>query len=557
MPTPPPRLLHLLGQASRARTAAEFAVASRFPAATQRAKLRAILRANAHTAFGRAHGFGSIRGPADFARRVPIMRPDDLQPWVERMMQGERDLITAESPVAYVTTTGSTGPAKYIPITPSYRAEFQKTVHVAVWHLFLRFPEAFTGRVLYFVGSRRVKTAPDGLDIGAMSGFNFTEMPAVVRAAYAWPYELFEVPHLPTRTWLALHLAVIRDVTLIAGVFPAPIVYLLRALEREAPRLAWHVRRGTLPDDLTLTADQRAFFAAMLEPRPEVADRLARIETEPARAVELALPNLRLAYCWMTATAGLFVPELQHRLGSDVPVRDAIYAACEGWCSIPMGEAEPGGALAVTSHFFEFLPVAALEAGHLDDVRTVEQLKDGEQYFILVTNSAGMYRYLLGDIVEVCGFHNATPRIRFVRKVGAASDLVGEKLEESHVTAAVGAALHTYGLRATWFTLVPITDRPELGYDLYLELAPAADATRVAAFEADLDDVLRQHAAGYNFCRSGGLLTPVRTLHLAPGSYDTWRQHAVAGGAAEAQLKTAHLVSGPDRVPAELRPAAR
>ncbi len=534
----PPPILHRLGQLSRRRTAREFARAALDPEAAQLDRLRAALRANADTEFGRAHGFDSIRTPAEYAARVPVTSPDDLQVWMARSIEGERGLLSAEDPMAYVTTTGSTGPAKYIAITPSYKAEFQKTVHVAVWHLYRRFPEAFRGRVLYFVGSRRVRVAPDGLDVGAMSGFNFTELPAMVRALYAWPYELFLVSDLRTRTWLALHLAAIRDVTLVAGVFPAPIVYLLRDLVELAPRLAEHVRRGTLPEDLALSAEQRAFFGRLVHPRPDVADRLARIADRPEDAVALAMPRLRLVYCWMTSTAGLFVPELKRRLGPRVAVRDAIYAACEGWCSIPMGDEEPGGALAVTSHYFEFEP----EDG--GEPVGAAALEDGRRYFILITHSGGVYRYRLGDLVEVCGFYERTPRIRFVRKEGAASDLVGEKLEEAHVNDAVSRVLTD----PTWFSLVAAPG-DTLGYDLYLEgEAPPGLAER-------LDGALREAAAGYNFTRSGGLLRPVGVRTVPAGTYAAWRQEAVAGGAAEAQLKTAHLLPGVERLPEAIRAA--
>lgn len=540
----PPPILHRLGQLSRRRTARAFDRAALDPTAAQLERLRAEIGANAGTEFGRQYGFDSIRTPADLASRVPLMRPDDLQVWMERVIGGERNLLTAEAPFAYVTTTGSTGAAKYIPITPAYKAEFQKTVHAAVWHLYREFTPAFRGRLLYFVGSRRVRVAPDGLDIGAMSGLNFTEMPAVIRALYAWPYELFCVPDLRTRTWLALHLATIRDVTLVAGVFPAPIVYLLRDLEAMADELAHHVGKGTLPERLELTPAQRAFFARMVRPRPDVAARLALIPKRPDEAVSLALPRLHLVYCWVTSTAGLFVPELKRRLGPGVHVRDAIYAACEGWCSIPMGDERPGGALAVTSHFFEFIPEDVYDAGG-EATLTAEQLEDGGRYYIVITNAGGMYRYVLGDLVEVCGFYHRTPRIQFLRKAGAASDLCGEKLEESHVNDAVSRVLG----EVTWFSLVAVPGET-LGYDLYLEGAPEPGL-------ADrLDASLRASAAGYDFCRSGGLLRPVVVRSVPPGSYHAWRQDAVAAGAAEAQLKTAHLLPSADRLPAAMREAA-
>ncbi|MBS2024183.1 MAG: GH3 auxin-responsive promoter family protein, partial [Deltaproteobacteria bacterium] len=349
-----PALLHALGHLSRVKFAREFARAAPDPRGTQEAKLRQLLSANAGTEYGAQHGFQSLKSPQEFAQRVPIMTPADLEPLVRRQMEGARNVLTAEPPVYYVRTTGSTGVPKHVPITRAYVNEFQRTVHVSLFHLRRLVPSAFLGRALYFVGSRRVAKAPDGCDVGTMSGFNFTEMPQVVRAVYAWPYELFEVQDLRARTLLSLVLAALGDVSLIAGIFPAPIVYLLRDLDAQAGVLARILRDGKLPSDLALTSVQRSFFEGLLKgPRRSLAQRMDRAASAPEGSrVPIALPSLRLVYCWTTATAGLYVPELQRRVGERVLVRDAIYSACEGWCSIPMGESEPGGALATTSHFY-------------------------------------------------------------------------------------------------------------------------------------------------------------------------------------------------------------
>ncbi|HUS67319.1 MAG TPA: GH3 auxin-responsive promoter family protein [Kofleriaceae bacterium] len=554
-----PALLHLLGQATRLRTAGAFALAARDPGATQEARLVGLMRKNADTEYGRRHGFSDITSPATYARRLPLMTPADLEPWVDRLMAGERKLLTAADPVYYVRTTGSTGNAKHVPITAAYKAEFQKTVHVALWHLYARFPAAFVGRALYFVGSRRVARAADGNDIGTMSGFNFTELPPVLRAIYAWPYELFEVGDLTTRSYLALWLACLGDISLIAGIFPAPMVYLLRELSARADELAHDFRTGTLSPSLGLTAEQRAFFARFADkPRPELADRLTRAARAPEHeTARIAWPRLRLAYCWTTSTAGLYVPELSRRLGEGVAVRDAIYSACEGWCSIPMGEEEPGGALAVTSHYFEFIPESDFDAG-LRETRTAAELEDGRRYYIVLSTGAGLYRYLLGDIVEVCGFHHATPRIRFVRKAGAASNLVGEKLDESHVTRAVGGSLVQAGLEATWFTLAPELGGAEPGYALLVELAPAsasADDAAIESLRSNVDRALGDASYDYGRLRAGGQLRPLVLHRLPAGSYQRVRQSKVKDGSAEAQLKTAHLVSDANGLPPELRPA--
>ena len=53
---------------------------------------------------------------------------------------------------------------------------------------------------------------------------------------------------------------------------------------------------------------------------------------------------------------------------------------------------------------------------------------------MVVTTGGGLYRYPLRDVVEVVGFVNECPLLRFVGRARRVSDLVGEKLDESHVS---------------------------------------------------------------------------------------------------------------------------
>jgi hypothetical protein len=545
-------LRHALGQALRTPHALRFAAASRRPARAQAALLREILARGASSELGRRLGLGSIAGPAEYARRVPIMTAGDLSAYASRLMKGERGLLTPDPPIFYAATTGTSGAHKVVPVTARYRADFQKTVHVALSHMFARFPAAFTSRVLYFVAARRVFQADDGLDVGYMSGFNYTVMPRVARALYAWPYEMFSVADLAARAYLAVLFAVRGDVSIIAGVFPLGIVQLLRDLETHAEALARDLRRGTLDGAPGLTPAERARFTAMIDPRPDLAERLARAARAPVEEkVAEALPRLRLCYCWTTSTAGLYVPELARRLGPRVAVRDAIYAASEAWCNVTLGDEEPGGPAAVSSVFLELVPEEELEEAAPRTVG-VEAAEDGRRYGVVVTTSAGLYRYAVGDVVEVAGRHHATPRIRFVRKTGASSNLAGELLDETHVTAAVPAALAAAGASATWFALVADPAGPLPGYDLRLELAPGSPAPDLAALGADVDRRLVAGALTYGD-KLGTRLRPIRVVLVPAGRWEAWRRARLASGAGDAQLKTVHLV--PAGAPAGVLPA--
>ena len=84
------------------------------PAATQQEKLLQIVRRNRDTLYGREHDFEHIHTAEDFRARVPINSYDTLTPYIERMLRGERNILTADQPMMFATTSGTTGRSKLI-----------------------------------------------------------------------------------------------------------------------------------------------------------------------------------------------------------------------------------------------------------------------------------------------------------------------------------------------------------------------------------------------------------------------------------------------------------
>jgi hypothetical protein len=435
-----------------------------------------------------------------------------------------------------------------VPVTGTYRAELLSTGTVAMCHLYRRFPGAFQGRVLYFASPRRDEFAPDGLDVGGMSGFNLTEQSPLVQAVYAWPYALFLVKDLEARAYVALLEALCGDVSFITGVFPLAIVVLLRRLVADGDRLVHDLARGTLDGAPGLTADERAFFGRRARPRPDLARRLeAALRLPEDQIAAAAFPLLRLVYCWNTATAALYLPELRRRLGPDVAIRDAIFAASEAWCNVPMGTQTPGGPLAVNVCYFEFIEEEDYNRGSRATL-PLAGLVVGKRYHVVTSNETGYYRYLLGDVVEVTGYHHRTPCVHFVRREGAKSNLAGELLDESHVNLAVAGAIARAGLDVTYFALVANVTGALPGYDLHLE----GPTDALASLLADVEAALGQLAVNYADCLAKGLLRPLKARPLAPGSYDAWKRRRLAKGGGEAQLKAVHLVSDAGQLAVEL-----
>jgi hypothetical protein len=205
--------------------------------------------------------------------------------------------------------------------------------------------------------------------------------------------------------------------------------------------------------------------------------------------------------CWgdQAATPGF------HELRAALPrvlVQPKGLLATEAVVTIPLGDAHP---VAITSHFFEFLD----DAG---EPRMVHELEIGQRYEVVVSNGAGLWRYRLGDIVEVTGYVHATPSLRFVGRAGVVSDLRGEKLTDAMIAEA---------LREVWAVTTPppralIRARDDLagaGYELCMERAPREMLDRcVDRVEAAL---LRNPQ--YAVARRLGQLAPLRAC-IVPSS---------------------------------------
>ena len=87
-------------------------------------------------------------------------------------------------------------------------------------------------------------------------------------------------------------------------------------------------------------------------------------------------------------------------------------------------------------NFFEFVEKSLWEAGE-PVFLSLDEIEEGEQYYVFTTTQGGLYRYDIDDIIEVTGRFNETPTIRFVQKGKGITNLTGEKLYESQLIQAI------------------------------------------------------------------------------------------------------------------------
>jgi hypothetical protein len=528
-----------------------FADARRFEEAThdateaQRRKLLSILRANRDTAYGRKHGFGSIRGIDDFQRNVPINSYESLEPYVARMADGEASVLTAEAPLMFALTSGTTGKAKHIPVNPSSLAEYIHAVQTHTWRVLEDHPEAGAGQFLV-TSSRDVEGRTSaGIPYGAMSGLVVRRQPELVRSRFVLPYEVGLITNVELKYYLTLRMALSSSVTALSSLNPSTIVLLCEKLQQYSEQLIRDVRDGTATALGPLPEWLGKVIAPRLAPDSRRADELAGLlkNSGELRPTEV-WPGLATVLCWKGGTMPLYFRQLQ-RWFPGVPIRDRGYLASEGCGSIPLTDAGSAGALAITTGFFEFIPVEAREQPN-PPVLTCAELQPNRDAYVLFTTSAGLYRYDINDVIRVVDFYRDVPLIEFVRKGRGMTSLTGEKLAEQQVTAAVLSATERLQTADAirHFAAVPVFGSPPR-YAFFLELGQEMSDEQLQALAARLDHALCEENVEYESKRESLRLGPPLLRVVAPGTFEAYRQERVSGGAPEAQVKVPHLT--PDR----------
>lgn len=233
---------------------------------------------------------------------------------------------------------------------------------------------------------------------------------------------------------------------------------------------------------------------------------------ESIRDTQRAWPKLRVISCWTDAGCVHAAAEVARRF-PHARIEPKGLLSTEGFVSIPFDGAN---VLAYRSHFIELrngdriVPACEASLGRYD---------------VVLTTGGGLYRYATDDLVDVIGFRDACPILRFAGRASHISDHFGEKLHEAFVREQIERALGETGIVARYASLAFEGDR----YALLIDSDHAIDA-----LAPRLDDLLRE-SFHYDYCRRLGQLAP---LGIARAKEDL-----AAGGRRLGDVKPSALAS--------------
>lgn len=498
-------------------------------AAIQRAQLRRLLHSARSTEFGNRHGFPSLARLSDdelipaFRRAVPVADYSAFRGPISEMREnGRPDVLWPGLVMDYAQTSGTTAGDKFIPVSSqmmrsNYLAALDIFAHSARFGISLPFITA--GRALFLGGSSDLTTNRHGVRTGDLSG--------IVTPLIRWPISEIYSPG--------------KDIALMSH-WPSKI----EAMARECLR-----------QDIRMINGMPSWGLVLMDRVLELAREEGSIG--PGDGIDKVWPNLTL-FVHGGVKYAPFESRVRQRYsgssdGPDIPYRLELYPASEGFIAMQDTPRDPGLRLLTDiGNFYEFIPLEEIDdalAGRSSaGAFTCDKVEPGVRYVVCMTTCAGLWRYVIGDVVEFEGAPRdaagrggwsrgpggktgpACPaRLRIVGRHRHFINAFGENLIVEHIENAVARAAASHGIGVGEFTAAPVYPTPATrpGLELAIEVPEAVSALwkqrpeAASAFRDAFDRAIKEQNVDYTTKRTDDVgMAPPTVTAVPMGTFHRW-----------------------------------
>ncbi|MDR2040944.1 MAG: GH3 auxin-responsive promoter family protein, partial [Tannerella sp.] len=417
----------------------------------QQEQLKRIVKRAGKTEWGKKHGYGSIRDYATYARRVPLQTYETLKSSIQRMINGEEDILWPSAVKWYARSSGTTNDkSKFIPVTREIlRSSHYRGGYDTVGLYLRNYPESrfFSKKGLVLGGSHSLSPLNRKAHCGDLSALLIQHIPSWVNLVRIPPKRIILMDEWESKIKAIVEHTWNKDVGNLSGI-PSWMLTLIKAVLKKAGR-------ETLTE---VWPNLEVFFHG-------------GISFEPYRTqYESLIPSNHMHYM-------------------------ETYNASEGFFGI---QDDPGDASLLLmldyGTFYEFIPMT--ESGVESPVALpLEEVKVGENYALVLSTAGGLWRYRIGDTVRFTSLfpHKFVISGRTQHYINA----FGEELMVDNAEKGIQMACRQTGAEVNGYTAAPLflLDKGKGRHQWLIEFekSPAS----IEAFAAALDNALQTLNSDY------------------------------------------------------------
>lgn len=456
-----------------------------------------------------------------FTSLVPIVSHADLDPYIQRIADGETSPLLTQEPITVLSLSSGTteGRQKYVPFTCHSSQTTLQIFRLSAAYRSRFYPIKEGGRILEFIYAGKEFKTPGGLTVGTAtthyySSKEFKTKQETTKSFTCSPREVISGGDFGQCTYchllLGLHFS--KQVEFVASAFSYTIVQAFSLFEDTWRDICADIKEGSLSSRITLPRMRKAVLA-LIRPNPSLASRIEEVCTELESnmgwlgLIPKLWPNAKYVSSIMTGSMLPYLTKLRHYAGG-LPLVSADYGSTESWIGVNVDPQLPpedvSFAVIPTFSYFEFIPLYRQQT-HQQDLCSegdfveekpvpLSQVKLGQEYELVLTTFTGLYRYRLGDVVEVTGFHNGTPKLSFIYRRKLILTINIDKNTEKDLQRVVDKASQLLS-RTTHAEVVDFTSHADVKarpgrYIIYWEIRGEAE-------DKALEDCCREMDAGF------------------------------------------------------------
>ena len=506
--------------------------------------LRRILTGPKDTVYGKEHNFAEIIAAktddelfALYRKNVKINDYEDFRAYIERHKNGEPNILFPGKPKFYATTSGTTKEPKWIPVTEQYYKEVYKKMSQGWFYsMIMNKPHVFYKYTCSIVGKAIEGAAPDGTVYGSISGVMQRDIPNFMKPIYAAPLEVSHIPDYKARYYSIMRFSIEKDVTLLLTANPSTLVEMQTNANEFFDDYCNDIEHGTISEKFPIPDDVRAIMQPYAKPNPGRAAELRKLKERYGTVLPRHYwPNLQLVNVWFCGNTKIYYDKVRDSFPPDCVFHEFSYVSTECKGGLVLKSNTQDTTLFGHMSYFEFIHESDIENPD-PKIYQVNELKEGERYCMLVTTCSGLYRYNMNDLLEITGYHNEFPCIKFIQKINGTISLTGEKLHERQFIEAVHETEKKTGKIAPFF--VGFADPQKSSYKFYYEFADQdISVSEAEAFTAQLDTLMQDYNPEYREKRASNRLKAPETALLGPESFERFKAVCIDRGYRDGQFK--------------------
>ncbi len=454
-----------------------------------------LVEAGKETAYGKDHWLTSVKTYEAFRQQVPVRDYEGLKTYIERIKQGEENVLWPGKPLYLSKTSGTTSGVKYIPITrASMPNHINATRNALLSYIHETGKTQFLSRKMIFISGSPALDTINGIPTGRLSGIVNHHVPSYLRRNQLPTYTTNCIEDWEEKIDAIVKETVDQKMSLISGIPPWVQMYFDKLTERTGKKI-----KDIFPD-----------FNLFI---------YGGVNYEPYRN------------------------KLEQSIGKKVDSIE-LYPASEGFIAYQDKQNDPSLLLMVNSGiFYEFIPVSDFYSSKPYRI-SLKDVEVGVNYVMILNTNAGLYGYNLGDTVK---FVSTAPyKIIVTGRIKQFISAFGEHVIAEEVEKALMKAATAQHAEVVEFTVAPqVTPESGLPYhEWFIELHKMPDD--LDRFRKAIDDSLQQQNIYYRDLISGHILQPLKLTLLKK---DAFIQYMRSQGKLGGQNKVPRLCN--DRVVVE------